>query len=69
MKIFKLTWSREQDHGQIAVFSSYTSKRIERERFYAKKEDAEVKLKEIEEASRELGEVYSTSITEIEVIE
>ncbi len=69
MRIFKLTWSREQDHGSNILISSYVSKRIEKVRYYLHRDKAESKVVEINEAAKELGEIYSTVITEVEVIE
>lgn len=69
MTIYKLTWSREQDHGQSILISSYVSKRVEKQRYYVLREKAQAVADELQEAAKELGEMYSVVITEVEVIE
>ena len=69
MTIYKLTWSREQDHGTLLYSNAYVSKRVEKQRYYFLREKAQAVADELQEAAKELGEMYSVVITEVEVIE
>lgn len=69
MKIYKLNWSREQDHGTHLYSNGYVSKRVEKHRYYALREKAQAVADELQEAAKELGEMYNVTITEIDVIE
>ena len=69
MKIYKLVWSREQDHGTLLYSNAYVSKLIEKQRYYAQREKAQAVSDELQEAAKELCEIYNVIITEIDVIE